>query len=95
MELPPPPPVRSSARAKGSGEDLNLMNEATLKKSKVKTKQETIYSLFFLEETPRAESCSPETQVKGMSLVNDEREDWELETQQNPPKGGYEKYHYS
>lgn len=56
------------------------MNGATLKKAKVKTKQRTIYSLFFLEETPRAKFCSLETEVKGMSPVNDEREDWELET---------------
>jgi len=40
-----------------------------------------------LEKTPQAKSSSPETEVKGMSPVNDEREDWELETQQNPPKG--------
>lgn len=67
------------------------MSGAALKKAK----QRTIYSLFFLEETPRAKSCSPETEVKGMSPVNDEREDWELGTLQNPSKEEYEKYHYS
>lgn len=56
------------------------MNGATLKKAKVKTKLQIVYSLFFLEETPRAKSCSPETEIKWMSPVNDEREDWELET---------------
>ena len=80
MELPPPPPVRSSARAEGSGKGLHPMNGATLKKVKVKTKRLTIYNLFFLEEMPWGKSCSPETEGKGMSPVNDERGDWELET---------------
>lgn len=39
-----------------------------------------VNSLFFLEETSWAKSCCPETEVKGMSPVNDERGGWELET---------------
>lgn len=66
------------------GTGLNPLRRATLKKAKVRTKQPTIYSLFLVEEKPRAKSCSPNAEVKGASPVNGEREDWELETAKYP-----------
>lgn len=45
-----------------------------------KRENKRVSSLFILEETSWAKSCTPETEVKWMSPVNDEREGWDLET---------------
>lgn len=72
MELYPPPSVRS----RGIRQRPASYVWVTLKKRENKR----VKSLFILEETSWAKPCTPETEVKGMSPGNGEREGWELET---------------